>query len=414
MRAAETAAAVLLAGLAGWIGLRGAPPPAQVPGAPPDPGEAVVSTGPVEEIVRLTGELTAREAERFTVPLASGWRLQLKWLIDEGTAVRPGDVVARFEPSVTESVLEEAETNLDQKSRELAFKRLEGEQKRLALERELARAQAECDKAEIDASVPPEVVEGREYRQRRLALEKARRKLEDAEQALQAGRLQTAAELFALEIEVADLEDDVGRFRKELASLELRAHRPGIVVHEYHPWWGRKVQEGDRLEATLPVASIPDLSTLEVEAWATETEVARLAPGQKVRLAFDALPGREFTGVVTDVAERGTRRPAWGNGSYFRVGIALDERDEEVMRPGMSARCDVLVRSAEGLPRVPVHMIGRDGARAWVRSRARGVVPVEIVAEGPLLAAVRPLSGAALADGEALVPPGEAPPEAVR
>lgn len=297
--------------------------------------------------VLLTGSLQAAEAERFAVPVTRNWNLALKWLIAEGSSVEAGEPIARFDTGGAESNLADAENELRDKLQQRALQEADGRLRQLELELELKRAEAELHKAQIDAAVPAETLKGSEHRERQLALLRAGKRFEDARLSLAAQIETQAATLGGSDVSISRLGERIRAYEKELDSLVLRATRPGIVVHEVHPWFGRKVREGDQLQASFPVASIPELATLEVEAWASEVDLPRLRVGQPARLRLDAYPDRPLDGRVITVGRAGEARPPWGrSSSYFRVRIALEQVDPALLRPGMSVRCEVSANDA--------------------------------------------------------------------
>jgi multidrug resistance efflux pump len=300
----------------------------------------VPAAEPVDVIV-LHGSLRAADAERHSVPMTSSWQLPLTWLIDEGTVVEPGQEIARFDPAGTADNLAEAEEQLRQKEQELLLQAAESELARLGHELALVRAETAHEKARVDAAVPEEALEGVEYRDRQIALQRAAKGLADARRAIETHREQEASQRTALEVEIARLRREIADLETELDTLGLRAGRAGIVVHEEHPWWGRKVRLGDQLQATFPVASIPDLSSLEVEVWASEVDVPRLAVGQLVRLRLDAQPDLELGGRVVEIGRAGEDHRQWGSSSRFRVRVDLEDRQAGDMKPGMSVRCEI-------------------------------------------------------------------------
>ena len=60
------------------------------------------------------------------------------------------------------------------------------------------------------------------------------------------------------------------------------------------------------------MASIGKLDPVRVRVYVDEPELGRVTAGQSVRITWDALPGKEWTGVVekrpTEVIALGTRR----------------------------------------------------------------------------------------------------------
>jgi multidrug resistance efflux pump len=308
--------------------------------------QAAASASGAPDVLVLHGSLRAADAERHSVPMSSSWQLPLTWLIDEGTTVEAGQEIARFDPAGTADNLAQSEEELRQKEQELRLQEAEGELARLGLGLALVRAETAHAKAVVDAAVPEEALEGVEYRDRQIALQRAAKELDDARRAIDTHEEQLTSQRTTTEVEVARLHREIADLERELDTMVLRAGRPGIVVHESHPWWGRKVRLGDQLQATFPVASIPDLETLEVEVWASEVDLPRLATDQRVSLRLDAHPELALTGHVADIGRAGEDHQQWGPSSRFRVRVTLDELDPEIMRPGMSVRCEITLASA--------------------------------------------------------------------
>ena len=80
-----------------------------------------------------------------------------------------------------------------------------------------------------------------------------------------------------------------------LADTELRAPFAGTVALI-------NVANGEQVNAGLPVVSLADTTSWEVEtADLTEFDVVGVKPGQQVGLTFDAIPDLELTGKVARV-----------------------------------------------------------------------------------------------------------------
>ncbi|UCF67370.1 MAG: efflux RND transporter periplasmic adaptor subunit [Acidobacteriota bacterium] len=386
--------------------------PAARPLAAPDATQQDrVTRGPFQQILVLTGSLDAAEADTFAVPLTSTWELQLTWLIEEGARVGEGDAIARFDPAGVQDRLEEEQRELLDKRQQRELKLAEARQRRLDLQLERVRAEGEYRKAAIDASVPASVIEGAAYRKSQLEKQRKKKKLEEAELAEAAEHVSEQAELFAIDVGIEQNRDQIERYEDELDELEMRASRAGIVVHEEHPWWGRKIREGDRLQASMLVASIPDLSTLQVAAWASEAEALSLAIGQPATIFLDAYPEKPFRGEVLSIGRAGELRPQWGKAPYFSVRLGLDQPDVELMKPGMSVRCEIVVADYEDALQVPLAQIGRDGERAWVKLAGGKAVAIELLGREETHAAVRAVDpqNAPLPEGGVIEPPGPAP-----
>ena len=127
-----------------------------------------------------------------------------------------------------------------------------------------------------------------------------------------------------------DLEN--ARAQHEMAKLELSyttvvAPISGVVA-------SRDIKPGNFVQINSPIFRIVDSQRLEATLNVPEREIAKLRPGQQVRLVADALPGREFTGSVDRVA------PVVDTGTgTFRV-VATFAGDGE-LQPGMFTRLGI-------------------------------------------------------------------------
>ena len=286
----------------------------------------------------LTGELQAAEADRMNAPMTAAEELQIKWLVDEGEQVEAGQAVARFDPGRLRENLADQEDRLEELLQQQVLNQTDATLKRLDLELALDRAETARTLAALDASVPEETLEGIEYSRRQLDLERRKHDEAAARFALVSHEESRQASEAANNLELSQVRDNIARFERELSSLELRATSHGIVVHGTHPWEGRKFREGDNVRSGWLVASIPELSSLEVVAWAAEPDVPRMRIGQQATLHLDAYPARLFHGRVVGLGLAGESRPLWGDSPYYPVRIAFDAVDAEIMKPGMSVR----------------------------------------------------------------------------
>lgn len=348
---------------------------------------AVIESRPFKRTVLLHGRMRASESEIFTVPMTPSWRLSVKWLAPEGSIVAPGDPVVRFDTGSLENELETAQIDLDDKLQENALRNAEASAKQLDLQLALEKAKIELEKAKIDAAVPRELLEGRKYDDAQLALRRTTSTEETARLALATHGEKSAAERRQRALDIENVEQKLARAREALGNMTLSAHRRGIVLYEMNWQTGRKVQIGDTLYASWPVASIPDLDSLGIEAFAGEAESASLTPGQPVRVVLDAYPTRAVAGTIQRVAKGGEVHTEWGRTPYYSVQIDLGAIDQETMRPGMSARCEVTVLDLPQALVVPIGAITRDEAGLHLRVAGKRQ-PIQLLGADGALAAI--------------------------
>ncbi len=133
---------------------------------------------------------------------------------------------------------------------------------------------------------------------------------------------QAQARLRQAELTVAELE-------LQVQAAELRAPFAGTVVDV-------PVEAGDQVSVGQVVIVLATLDQL----WArttdlTELDVARVAVGQAATVSVDALPGREFDGVVREIALQGED---YRGDVVYAVTVDLTDAElDEALRWGMTA-----------------------------------------------------------------------------
>jgi multidrug efflux pump subunit AcrA (membrane-fusion protein) len=371
--------AVLLVGLlclAPLVGCLGGAR-AEGEGGAPASGLAV-RRGAFRERILLTGTLEAERGEPLIVPRTDTWQLQIRWLAEDGTRVKAGDRLVEFDNSSFASEIEEKRLAESEAGSQL--ERTQAEARTATAEKEFALEQrrADLEKARVDAAVPKDLLSLSDYQDKQLALRRAEIELAKAEEDLAAHRKASAAEIAVQRIALERARREIRTAEEAIDALTLRAPRDGIVLVAEHPWEGRKIQEGDSVWTGMTVASIPDLSSMMVEASLSDVDDGRIAPGMRVVCTLDAYPSLTFPGRIADVtpvAQASRRSPLLRS---FPVRVALDRPDTERMRPGMSVRVEALgpeVKDAVLAPRAGLDLSGKQ-PRALLA--AGGAKPVRL------------------------------------
>lgn len=353
---------LLAASLLG-LGCLGAPAEGEGPGAPASAAaELAVRRGPFQERLLLTGELAAARAESLVTPRTDTWQIKIRWLAEDGTFVKAGDPVVEFDNSSFTSQMEEKRLAESDAVNQLL--RMEAESKAALAEKEFAveQARSALAKARVEAGVAEGVLSLREYQERQLALRRAEAELAKAEDDLAGYRKSSAADLGVQRISLEKSRRQIREAQESIAALTLVAPRDGMVLAGENPWEGTRLQEGDSAWPGMTVATMPDLSSMVVDAALSDVDDGRVAPGMRVVCTLDAYPARRYPGRVVDVsavARESGRSPLLRS---FPVRIALDRSDPQRMRPGMSVRVEVLgpeVKDALLVPRAALDLAAR-------------------------------------------------------
>jgi HlyD family secretion protein len=116
----------------------------------------------------------------------------------------------------------------------------------------------------------------------------------------------------------------------------------GIVTESYP-------LPGDQVGAGATAFRIDDLSSLLVDVEVSEVDINSVSFGQSVSLTFDAILGKEYNGIVVEVAQTGTVSAGVVN---FKVTVELTDADS-LVKPGMTAAVNITVKELADVLLVP-------------------------------------------------------------
>lgn len=330
------------------VGCSGEPQAAAAPDDPQaaaidaDGGMATIRRGALRQVLLLTGELSSVGGARILVPDSPQRDPAIRWMIEEGTPVQPGDRLVELDTSEIASQVDERQISLEEAINELNNRSAEIAGEIAQMEFEVEQARIDLRKAEIDASVPPDLQSQREYQEFQLAKEQAQNEVDKLEADFESFVEGSEAELDVLRIDVQIAEREVEEVRSALETMVLRAPRAGIAVAAENRREGRKFEVGDTTWDNAELMIIPDLSAMVVDTRMSDVDDGKVTPGMRVLCTLDAYPERQIPGQVRSI----TPVAQWLNWRseqrFFRIIVDLEETDPEIMRPGMSVKVEVI------------------------------------------------------------------------
>ena len=252
------------------------PAPAATSSNTPAPGDAVLSA---------SGYVTARRIATVSAEIIG--KMQ-DVLVEEGSVVEAGQIVARLDPTLAE------------------------------LDRDVAAADrdgAKADKTNADATLKRLESVGRGTVVSEADLLDAR-----AAAATAAARLNSA-------------EARLARAEALLAKYEIRAPFAGVVT-------SKDAQPGEIVSPSAAgggstrtgICTVVDMTSLEIEVEVSESFISRVVPGQTVRAALDAYPEWEIPAKVVAIIPTANRAQA-----TVKVRIGIEAEDPRIL-PEMAAK----------------------------------------------------------------------------
>ncbi len=177
---------------------------------------------------------------------------------------------------------------------------------------------------------------------------------------------QAEATLKLAESKHAELVSRVESQSQNLEQCEIRATVSGLVIYK-DVFFGsekRKVQVGDQVWPNQPLIMLPDLSKMVVETEVRETDIYKVEKNQQVVISADAYPELELRGEVDYIGTLAQEDEALRAGKHFTVTILVDEADQR-LRPGMSARVELLVERLASAVYVPLEAVFERGGKHY-------------------------------------------------
>lgn len=344
--------------------------------------ETEVKLGPFEILVTVTGELQAQSSTDINAPLLLRsrelrlHRIQIQDLIPEGTVVDSGDYVATLDRSEADNSYKDISDELEVRESEYMKTKLDTTIQLRMLRDEMINLEFNMEEAEITLEQsqfePPTTI-----RQAKINLEKATRAYNQAVKNYKLKVQQYNADMTEVTVDLAKQRRRKAQMEDVLQRFVIHAPAPGMVIYK-REWSGQKRTVGSEISPwDLTVATLPDMSTMVSKTYVNEIDISKIKVGQKVRAGVDAFPEKEYTGVVTEVANIGEQLPNT-DAKVFEVVIKLNESDP-ILRPSMTTSNSIITETYDSVLFIPLEAVHSNDTMTYVylKNNTRQVVVLD-------------------------------------
>jgi hypothetical protein len=176
------------------------------------------------------------------------------------------------------------------------------------------------------------------------------------------------------EIDLAKRQRTLDEMMNVLNKFTIYAPAPGMVIYQKE-FSGQKRTVGSTISPwDLTVATLPDLSSMISKTYVNEIDVSKLKVGQEVRIGVDAFPSKEYTGMITEVANIGEQLPNT-DAKVFEVVITVNETDP-ILRPSMTTSNQIVTSTFEDVLYIPLEAVHAEDSFSYVftKNGARQIV----------------------------------------
>ena len=207
-----------------------------------------------------------------------------------------------------------------------------------------------------------------DVKQKEAALDRVRRQAASS-------IIQEESALRAKESEYNRQKQKLDKIEQQIAKAKITAPMDGQVIYatsNQRPWDNQEpLKEGVEVWERRDLIFLPTADTFVASTVVRESALSGLATGMPVRVTCDALPGKDFSGVLSKISPMPDTGRRWMNPDIkeYPAEVRIDGGVGE-LKNGMGCRVRIILAEYEDAVSVPVQCVVRVGGRAcvWVKT----------------------------------------------
>ena len=282
-----------------------------------------------------------------------------KIFVQRGQEVGKGAALVQLDVTAAGSQLAAAHAQIAQaKAQEQVIRQGGPQSNRTQIEAESSAAQVSLRNAQRDYTAVQRLVDRQAAP--RQELEALRQRVEQAQLQIQALQQRRAVLVAPTDLPVAqaklnEAESSADYARRTLAQSVIRAPISG-TVYQFDLRLGTFVNPGDL------VADIGRLGQVRVIVYVDEPDLGRVEVRMPVTITWDAMPGRQWKGVVDKLP---TQVVALGSRQVGEVGCVIDNPDRDLL-PGTNINAEIQSKVVANALIIPTAALHREGGSTAV------------------------------------------------
>ena len=192
--------------------------------------------------------------------------------------------------------------------------------------------------------------------------QEAKRELERTVARTRSELAQSQAKLESSEASFNLQKSHVAKLERQIAACTIRAPSPGIAIYgSSADWYQRRedpIEVGDMVRRGQKIFTIPNSNVMGVELRIHESSVNKVKPGQDVTVTVEAHPDLSFHGKLVKIAPLPDPQHGWFDpGVKVYTSYVTIEGTHAVLKPGMSAKVEILVDQLHDVKIVPLQVV---------------------------------------------------------
>jgi HlyD family secretion protein len=258
--------------------------------------------------------------------------------VEEGQMIKKGQFLMQIDPKLLKSAVDQGEASVQAARSELEQLRVSSQSAQAAL------------KQAQDAFTRQQQL-WKQGLTTREALDTAENTLKMRQAEAAAATKQVETQQLRIQQQSASLESA----RYNLSKVRIESPIDGVITR-------RNIEEGETVvvgtmnNAGTVLLTIADMSLIEAQVEVDETDIPSVTIGQKAKITIDAMPGKTFTGKVTEIGNspiQTTGATAATQATNFLVKVTLDSTIPDV-RPGFTCTAEITTATRGNALAVPI------------------------------------------------------------
>ena len=299
--------------------------------------------------------------------------------VKEGDRVKKGQVLATVESVQAQAGVVAQQASIQSADTDIASYQAAEKTADATVEHSVADLnQKQLDWQRAQALYKAELIAKSEYDSKKGAYDTAVATLSQSKAASVQARAQTASARGKLGTAVATLTSDKDLLNKTVSVAPFDGIVTNMPVRE-----GETVVVGIQNAQGSTLMTLADLSVITAEVKVDETDIVNLAMNQPVDVTVDALPGKIFPGLVTEVGDQAILRSTGIATSQsttgteeakdFKVVVTLTNPPAE-LRPGLSATAKITTARRQNVLAIPIQALSLRTAASLKPTTTTGTV----------------------------------------
>lgn len=301
-----------------------------------------VKSEQIQLVVTASGELESKQTAMIAPPSISRmWQYQIKQLTPENTRVKAGDLIVSFDSKSVMDRLIDKQADLDRAQKQLENKKIKETETEQELILKVAEKKMEYEKAQRKAEIVDNSRSDNDRKKSVIDFTIAENDLFLAKEKLKFHKNNKLLNLKLAKGKVKRLTTEVNNFKGDIERLKVKAPIDGMVIYKPNGE-GEKPSVGDNVFFGQPVVELAVIEKMQLKAQIAEPDSGKVALDQRVKIMIDGTQEIVMQGKVVELGRVFRDKSSQDKRRIFDAVIAFEQPKDTVIRPGMTARIEVI------------------------------------------------------------------------